>query len=76
MANMSYCCIENTAGEMEQVNHKFQNHQENVQSNQYEKAHLQSLYLECKEFCEEYEKYLNDTESYIRNHSEEEDDDE
>ena len=43
MASMSYCCIENCTGDMEQVINKFINHQENIQANPYEKACIKSL---------------------------------
>lgn len=69
MASMSYCCIENRTGDMERVINKFTNHQENVQANPYEKACMKSFYKLCKEYVEEYEKYLEDEEAYIAEHS-------
>lgn len=76
MASMSYCCIENCTGDMEQVINKFTNHQEDIQDNPYEKACIKSLYKLCKEYVEEYEKYLEDEETYIAEHSESENGDE
>lgn len=70
MASMSYCCIENCTGDMEQVIRKFTNHQENIQGNSYEKACIGYLYKLCKEYVEEYEEYLKDEEAYITEHSE------
>ena len=69
MASMSYCCIENRTGDMERVINKFTNHKENVQANPYEKACMKSFYKLCKEYVEEYEKYLEDEEAYIAEHS-------
>lgn len=74
MASMSHCVIENTAHDMVQVNYKFQIHQEDIEANQYEKAHLDQLYRSCKEFVEEYEEYLQDKEKYIREHSDDAED--
>lgn len=83
MASLSYCCIENCTGDMEQVINdmeqvinKFTNHQENIQANPYEKACIESLYRLCNEYVEEYEKYLEDEEAYIAEHSPLEYDDE
>ena len=69
MASMSYCCIENCAGDMGQVIDKFTRRQESIQANPYEKACIRSLYELCKEYVEAYEEYLEDTETYIAEHS-------
>ncbi|MBQ0073182.1 MAG: hypothetical protein KBT34_03205 [Prevotella sp.] len=69
MASMSYCCIENAAGDLAEAVCKFKNRQEDVQSNPYEKACLENLYELCKEFVDAYEEYDDDPEDYIKHHS-------
>ena len=76
MASMSYCVIENTCGDVWECVEKFTERQDELQSEEYEMRSLNGLYKGCKEFVEEYEKYLEDKETYIKEHSQEEYDDE
>ena len=76
MASMSHCVIENTTGDMWACVRKFTQRQDDIQSNPYEKANLESLYEACKKFVEEYEEYEEDREAYIAEHSEAEEEEE